>query len=232
MRRKMARVCTALLCALALAAVPAGALAKKGRDSDHDGLTDRQELKLGTNPHKADSDGDGLKDGAEVRTGNDPLRRSTDGDGVLDGHKDAGTVASFTNGVLTIKLANGRTVSGTLAGASASCESEAEHEAENASHHQRRHGASAHDARNGQPTGGGRTSSTETASGSGQQSGGGGQNETETEPADAAPAHHQSQSEPASSGGTCATGTIAEGTPVHKAVETNGVFTEVELVHG
>ncbi|MGC4388778.1 calcium-binding protein, partial [Streptococcus suis] len=29
------------------------------KDSDYDGLTDAQELALGTNPHSIDSDGDG-----------------------------------------------------------------------------------------------------------------------------------------------------------------------------
>ncbi|MEZ4615833.1 MAG: LamG-like jellyroll fold domain-containing protein [Caldilineaceae bacterium] len=36
-------------------------------DTDNDGLTDRQELRIGTNPGIADSDNDGLWDGAEVR---------------------------------------------------------------------------------------------------------------------------------------------------------------------
>ncbi len=36
------------------------------RDSDQDGLTDAQELALGTNPLSADSDGDGRSDLVEV----------------------------------------------------------------------------------------------------------------------------------------------------------------------
>ncbi len=35
------------------------------RDSDHDGLTDFIEARLGTNPYRADSDGDGLRDGVD-----------------------------------------------------------------------------------------------------------------------------------------------------------------------
>ena len=35
------------------------------RDSDHDGLTDLIEARLGTNPHRADSDGDSLRDGVD-----------------------------------------------------------------------------------------------------------------------------------------------------------------------
>ena len=55
-------------------------------DSDSDGLSDYEELLLGTNPNKADSDGDGLSDFAEVRThGSNPLTTDTDGDGYSDG---------------------------------------------------------------------------------------------------------------------------------------------------
>ncbi len=55
-------------------------------DSDSDGLSDYEELLLGTNPNKADSDGDGLSDFAEVKThGSNPLTTDTDGDGYSDG---------------------------------------------------------------------------------------------------------------------------------------------------
>lgn len=55
-------------------------------DRDHDGLTNRIEKELGTDPKNADTDGDGLSDGAEVnqhRT--DPLKADTDGDVLSDG---------------------------------------------------------------------------------------------------------------------------------------------------
>ncbi|MDO8617899.1 MAG: calcium-binding protein [Candidatus Uhrbacteria bacterium] len=42
-------------------------------DSDQDGLTDEQELKLGTDPHNPDTDGDGYPDGEEVQKGYNPL---------------------------------------------------------------------------------------------------------------------------------------------------------------
>src|SRR3954453_11269783 len=125
------------LAATALLALPAGAFAKgadsnhdglpdtwetrhhlslksnqSGRDQDRDGLTNRGELRHGTNPQKADTDRDGLKDGAEVRTGNNPRRRDSDSDGVADGQEHAGMIASFAGGVLTIKLADGSTVKG------------------------------------------------------------------------------------------------------------------------
>lgn len=43
------------------------------KDSDHDGLTDAQELALGTNPHFIDSDGDGHSDLEELQAGQSPL---------------------------------------------------------------------------------------------------------------------------------------------------------------
>jgi len=43
-------------------------------DSDNDGLTDIEELKVyGTDPKKADTDGDGYSDGDEVKNGYNPL---------------------------------------------------------------------------------------------------------------------------------------------------------------
>jgi hypothetical protein len=43
-------------------------------DSDGDGLTDIEELKIyGTDPQKADTDGDGFLDGDEVKNGYNPL---------------------------------------------------------------------------------------------------------------------------------------------------------------
>ncbi len=43
------------------------------KDADGDGLTNRQELMLGTDPSRADTDGDGVSDGLEVLEGSDPL---------------------------------------------------------------------------------------------------------------------------------------------------------------
>lgn len=45
-------------------------------DSDHDGLGDREEQKLGTNPWQIDSDTDSFSDGYEVSYGSDPLNSS------------------------------------------------------------------------------------------------------------------------------------------------------------
>jgi len=41
-------------------------------DTDGDGLSDAQEVSLGTDPNNPDSDGDGFDDGAEVGAGSDP----------------------------------------------------------------------------------------------------------------------------------------------------------------
>jgi outer membrane protein OmpA-like peptidoglycan-associated protein len=59
----------------------------KNPDTDGDGLNDGEEhLTYLTNPLVADTDGDGLSDGAEVKTHNtDPLKPDTDGDGLTDG---------------------------------------------------------------------------------------------------------------------------------------------------
>ena len=56
-------------------------------DSDHDGLTDSEEINIyHTDPHNPDTDGDGLTDGDEVKKYHtDPLNIDTDGDGLTDG---------------------------------------------------------------------------------------------------------------------------------------------------
>ena len=55
-------------------------------DSDGDGLTDREEMELGTDPFNPDTDGDGLTDGEEVKIYHtNPLNPDTDGDGLSDG---------------------------------------------------------------------------------------------------------------------------------------------------
>jgi hypothetical protein len=55
-------------------------------DIDGDGLTNEQELALGTDPYNADSDGDGLTDGEEINIySTNALLADTDGDGLTDG---------------------------------------------------------------------------------------------------------------------------------------------------
>ena len=56
------------------------------RDSDGDGLTDKFELEIGTDPNNPDTDSDGLSDGEEVlRRNTDPLNPDSDGDQLSDG---------------------------------------------------------------------------------------------------------------------------------------------------
>lgn len=43
------------------------------KDSDHDGLTDAQELALETNPYAIDTDSDGQADLEELQSGHSPL---------------------------------------------------------------------------------------------------------------------------------------------------------------
>lgn len=65
---------------------PAYRVAGGPKDSDMDGLTDAEELQLGTNPHDPDTDKDGLSDYDEVRVyRTDPLNPDTDFDGLKDG---------------------------------------------------------------------------------------------------------------------------------------------------
>ncbi|MFQ5414977.1 MAG: hypothetical protein ACE5E6_11015 [Phycisphaerae bacterium] len=59
-----------------------------GADRDADGLTDRRELDLGTDPDNPDTDFDGLADGAEIDAGTSPLDPDSDGDGIVDGADD------------------------------------------------------------------------------------------------------------------------------------------------
>jgi hypothetical protein len=66
-------------------AIQTAAVEQSLMDSDGDGLTNHEEVQLGTDPDQPDTDGDGLSDGDEVRRGTDPLNPDTDGDGLLDG---------------------------------------------------------------------------------------------------------------------------------------------------
>ena len=54
-------------------------------DPDEDGLTNQEELGLGTQPLLVDTDGDGLDDGDELPLATDPLDADSDADGLPDG---------------------------------------------------------------------------------------------------------------------------------------------------
>ncbi|NTX59359.1 OmpA family protein [Myxococcus sp. CA051A] len=60
-----------------------------GLDTDGDGLTDTEEIAIGTDPNNPDTDGDGVSDGIEVEVGGtDPLDDDSDDDGLMDGTED------------------------------------------------------------------------------------------------------------------------------------------------
>jgi hypothetical protein len=118
-----------------------GSNGRANADPDRDGVDNRNELREGTKPRAKDSDGDRRPDGredadhdklsnaAEDASGNDPIDRDTDDDGIVDGKEQAGVVTSFADGVLTIDVANGGEVTGTVDNATAvSCRSEVEAE--------------------------------------------------------------------------------------------------------
>ena len=57
-------------------------------DDDQDGLSNNQEIALGTDPNNPDTDGDGLSDGIEVNQfGTQPNNQDSDGDTLLDGEE-------------------------------------------------------------------------------------------------------------------------------------------------
>lgn len=56
-------------------------------DDDNDGLTDIEEVKIGTNPLAADTDADGAKDGEEIQKNTNPLEKT-------DAIADAGEIVS------------------------------------------------------------------------------------------------------------------------------------------
>jgi hypothetical protein len=113
---------TLLLFAAAFAALLAfapGAMAHSWRgDRNHDRLPDRWEranhLSLKVNQAKRDQDHDGLRNRAEFMAGDNPRDDDSDNDGIEDGQEKAGTITSFTNGVLIVHLFNGDDVKGTV----------------------------------------------------------------------------------------------------------------------
>jgi len=87
-RKRRIALLTALAILLFAGSVWA-ACTSRSKDSDHDGIPNCMEKKLGTNPHSADTDHDGLSDGLELMLGTDPLDADSDGDGQSDGMEEA-----------------------------------------------------------------------------------------------------------------------------------------------
>src|SRR3954451_5934247 len=109
-------IATATAGVLALAASLLLAAAASAKDRNHDRIPDRWEhghhLSLHVNQARRDQDHDGLNNRGEFRAHMNPRKADTDGDGIPDGEENAGTIASFDNGVLTINLAGGGTLTG------------------------------------------------------------------------------------------------------------------------
>ncbi len=129
MSRSSIRITLFALVAILLFALPGSAMARKHQrhakprharvaDRNHDGLPDTWEkanhLSLKVNQAPRDPDQDGLSNAAEFVAATDPKKADSNGDGVPDGQQNAGTVVTFTNGVLTIAGFGGATVSGTV----------------------------------------------------------------------------------------------------------------------
>src|SRR3954468_9007111 len=117
MRRMLILTAALALAALSVAAVASADRGHRG-DRNHDRLPDRWErhhhLSLKVNQAHRDQDRDKLDNRDEFEHGTDPRKRDTDDDGVRDRDEvnPAGTIASFDNGVLTIILRSGQSVSG------------------------------------------------------------------------------------------------------------------------
>jgi hypothetical protein len=112
--RKLSVLALALVAVLGLAS----SAAAKSRDRNHDRLPDRWErahhLSLKVKQAKRDQDRDGLNNRGEFRAHMNPRDKDSDDDGIKDGKENAGTIKSFEDGVLTISLAGGGELSGTV----------------------------------------------------------------------------------------------------------------------
>ncbi|MCB0875603.1 MAG: hypothetical protein R2718_09525 [Solirubrobacterales bacterium] len=106
----------ALAALLVLGLVAAGPAAAK--DRNHDRIPDRWEkrhhLSLKVNQARRDQDRDHLNNRGEFRTGGDPRDADTDDDGIEDGDENAGVISAFDGTTLTIDLAGGGSITGTV----------------------------------------------------------------------------------------------------------------------
>jgi hypothetical protein len=116
---------------------------QSNKDQDKDHVDNLNEFQEGTSPRSKDSnhngradgredtDHDGLNNMGEDETANLPDDQDTDNDGVEDGAENPGTIASFDGTTLTIDIAGGGQVSGTVDSTTEiKCESEDEHESD------------------------------------------------------------------------------------------------------
>jgi hypothetical protein len=91
------------------------------RDRNHDRIPDRWETKHHLSLHvkqtRRDQDHDGLNNLGEWKAGTNPRDTDSNDNGIEDGAEHAGTISSFTGGVLTIALDGGGTLTGSVADA-------------------------------------------------------------------------------------------------------------------
>jgi hypothetical protein len=191
---------------IALLALPSLASA---RDRNHDRIPDRWEkrhhLSLHVNQARRDQDRDQLRNRAEFRADMNPRDADSDNDGTEDGDENAGTIDTFDNGVLTISLFGGGSVSGQVTDRTEiECEGVDENEAEGGDDHGGDAGAGRHE--------GGDNSGPSGNSGPGN----GDDNDNE----------HENEN--------CSTADLTSGTVVREAElklgDGQAVFEEVELV--
>jgi hypothetical protein len=120
MRKTLTIIATALAAVVVL--VPATAQARHGshhkaskadrnRDRIPDSWERRHHLSLKVKQTKRDQDRDGLNNFGEFREKTNPRDRDSDNDGVRDGDENPGKIARFENGVLTITLTSGGSIS-------------------------------------------------------------------------------------------------------------------------
>jgi hypothetical protein len=110
----LAAAAFALVASLALSSVAAASTGDRNRDRIPDRWEKRHHLSLKVNQAKRDQDKDGLNNAGEFRAGLNPRDDDSDDDGIEDGNENAGTIASFTGGVLVVKLAGGGTLTATV----------------------------------------------------------------------------------------------------------------------
>jgi hypothetical protein len=207
--------------AFALFSILAGPAA--ARDRNHDRIPDRWEkrhhLSLKVNQARRDQDKDGLRNRAEFKARTDPRDDDTDNDGIEDGDEHAGTVAGFQNGVLTISLFGGGSLSGQVTDAT-------EIECDDDSAHASDHG----DDDNSGPNG---DDEDNSGPGSGDDRGDDNADQAEQEPADNQGDDNDEQGEDENEDEECGTEALTTGRRVKEAELSarNGsaVFREVEL---
>jgi hypothetical protein len=104
--------------ALAASLALSTAAGARGGDRNGDRIPDRWEkqhhLSLKVSQAQRDTDQDGLNNRGEYQAGLDPRDDDSDDDGTEDGQENAGSIASFTGGVLTVTLAGGGTLTATV----------------------------------------------------------------------------------------------------------------------